>query len=52
MEYNGQTCQGIPTAPPLLGQHTTEILTNILEYSDKEISSLEQDGVIGCSLEK
>lgn len=46
MEYDGQTCQGVPSAPPMLGQHTTEILTDMLQYSDKEIYNLERDGVI------
>lgn len=52
VEYNGQTCQGLPRAPPLLGQHTHEILTNLLEYSNKEISTLEHDGIIECHLQK
>lgn len=51
MEYNGQTCQGLPTAPPILGQHTKEILTELLEYNDKEIYHLEQDGVIESYIE-
>jgi len=46
VEYDGQTCQGVPSAPPMLGQHTTEILTDMLQYSDKEIYNLERDGVI------
>ena len=46
VEYNGQTCQGVPTAPPILGQHTKEVLTDLLEYNDMEIHNLEQDGVI------
>ena len=52
VEYNGQTCQGVPTAPPILGQHTNEILLDLLEYSDKDISDLEQDGVIESYIEK
>ncbi|KAL9966008.1 hypothetical protein ACROYT_G024015 [Oculina patagonica] len=51
VEYNGQTCQGVPTAPPILGQHTKEILTELLEYNDKEIRNLEQDGVIESYIE-
>ena len=46
MEYDGQTCQGVPRPPPMLGQHTTEILTEMLQYSDREIYNLERDGVI------
>ena len=48
VEYNGQTCQGVPTAPPVLGQHTKEILTDLLQYNDKQIYNLEQDAVIEC----
>jgi len=46
VEYDSQTCQGVPSPPPMLGQHTTEILTEMLQYSDKEIYNLERDGVI------
>lgn len=46
VEYDGHTCRGVPSAPPMLGQHTTEILTDVLQYSDEEIHNLEQDGVI------
>jgi len=46
VEYDGHTCRGVPSAPPVLGQHTTEILTDVLQYSDEEIHNLEQDGVI------
>jgi formyl-CoA transferase len=33
-------------APPLLGQHTDEILRTHLGYSDKEIARLRAEGVI------
>ena len=33
-------------APPLLGQHTAEILTNELNYSQEEIETLSRDGAI------
>lgn len=33
-------------APPLLGQHTVEILTNDLNYSQEEIAALSRDGAI------
>ena len=33
-------------APPLLGQHTTEVLKEVLEYSDEEIESLYEAGAI------
>lgn len=48
VQYDGQTCQGVPSAPPMLGQHTTEILTDMLQYSDRKIYDLERDGVIQC----
>ena len=34
------------SAPPLLGQHTVEILENDLHYSPEEIAALERDGAI------
>jgi crotonobetainyl-CoA:carnitine CoA-transferase CaiB-like acyl-CoA transferase len=33
-------------APPLLGQHTAEILSNELNYSQEEIAALSRDGAI------
>ncbi|KAK2564976.1 Succinate--hydroxymethylglutarate CoA-transferase, partial [Acropora cervicornis] len=30
VEYDGQTCQGIATPPPMLGQHTNDVLIDIL----------------------
>ena len=51
VEYDGHTCRGVPSAPPMLGQHTTEILTDVLQYSDEEIHNLEQDGVIESYLQ-
>ena len=32
--------------PPLLGEHTREVLTNILGYSSERIESLVQEGII------
>ncbi len=34
------------TAPPILGQHTAEVLRDELGYSDAEIAALRRDGVI------
>jgi CoA:oxalate CoA-transferase len=31
---------------PLLGEHTGEILKNLLDYSDEAIAHLKDDGVI------
>lgn len=35
-----------PTAAPLLGQHTEEVLREVLGYSRQRIASLREDGVI------
>ncbi|CAH3155918.1 unnamed protein product [Porites evermanni] len=51
VEYNGQTCQGVPSPPPILGEHTTEVLTHLLDYDDAEILKLENDGVVYCYYE-
>ena len=32
--------------PPLLGEHTEEILTNVLDYSSRQIDDLRQQGAI------
>jgi crotonobetainyl-CoA:carnitine CoA-transferase CaiB-like acyl-CoA transferase len=41
---------GTPTQmrmpPPLLGEHTDEILTNLLGLNDKAIANLRQNGAI------
>ena len=36
----------VSTAPPLLGQHTAEILTGLLGYSLKEVEGLRKAGVV------
>ena len=33
-------------APPLLGQHTCEVLRNLLQLDDKTLANLQQEGVI------
>jgi crotonobetainyl-CoA:carnitine CoA-transferase CaiB-like acyl-CoA transferase len=33
-------------APPLLGQHTDEVLGELLDYSDGKIQQLRQDSII------
>ncbi|GAB1603053.1 succinate--hydroxymethylglutarate CoA-transferase-like [Argonauta hians] len=38
-----------PTAPPLLGQHTREVLADILHYNQEEIDSLVSRGIVQCS---
>jgi len=38
---------GIRTPPPTLGQHTDEVLSNNLGFSDEEIKALRMDGVVG-----
>ena len=32
---------------PLLGEHTKEILTEILGYTDEEVDNLRETGVVG-----
>jgi formyl-CoA transferase len=36
----------IRVAPPLLGQHTDEVLARVLRYSPKKIAALHSDGVV------
>lgn len=36
----------IRTPPPLLGQHTHEILKDIVRLSEDEIKNLKQEGVV------
>ena len=51
VEYNGQTRHAAPTPPPLLGEHTNEVLTDLLGYTDLEIMKLEDEGVVKCYFE-
>jgi succinate--hydroxymethylglutarate CoA-transferase len=37
---------GIRMAPPTLGQHTDEILSDLLGISDGDIEGLRSDGVV------
>ena len=39
----------VHTAPPILGQHTREILSNLLKISPNEIAILEKKGAIKCA---
>jgi len=41
-----RTPPGIHAAPPLLGQHTAAILTDLLNYTPAQIADLRQSGVI------
>lgn len=36
----------IRTPPPLLGQHTDEILKDLVKLDDDEIESLKREGVV------
>jgi crotonobetainyl-CoA:carnitine CoA-transferase CaiB-like acyl-CoA transferase len=38
--------QPVPTAPPVLGQHTDEILERILGYDSGQIAELRTGGVV------
>lgn len=49
VEYNGGRTLVDSTSPPLLGQHTAQVLRQYLGYSDSEISALKDRGVITCS---
>lgn len=37
---------GVRTPPPTLGQHTNEILGEMLEYSEADIARLKKEGVL------
>jgi crotonobetainyl-CoA:carnitine CoA-transferase CaiB-like acyl-CoA transferase len=45
MKFSSLTKQSM-SAPPLLGQHTEEILKDLLGYSLKEINNLKKENVI------
>jgi len=36
----------ISKAAPLLGEHTEEILTDLLGYSEEEVASLQEQGAV------
>ena len=40
------TPAGAAAAPPLLGQHTDEVLREVLGRSDEEIAALRERGVV------
>jgi crotonobetainyl-CoA:carnitine CoA-transferase CaiB-like acyl-CoA transferase len=41
-----ETPGDLNTPAPLLGEHTVEVLRNLLKYSDEEINELKKEGVI------
>lgn len=41
-----ETPAEVKTAPPLLGQHTTEVLGQLLGYSEEKVAELREAGVI------
>lgn len=45
VKYSRTPCQ-VESAPPLLGEHTDEILTDLLDYSKDKINHLRDTGVI------
>jgi formyl-CoA transferase len=38
-----------PTAPPGLGQHTREVLADVLAYSAERIAALERQRAVVCA---
>ena len=36
----------VRTAPPMVGQHTTEILKNVLNYTDDKIQTLKESKIV------
>lgn len=37
---------GVRTPPPTLGQHTDEVLRGLLDYTEEDILSLRQQGIV------
>jgi crotonobetainyl-CoA:carnitine CoA-transferase CaiB-like acyl-CoA transferase len=46
VEYNGKTSFVPVFSPPLLGQHTKEILREVLGYNDSQIEALHDSGSV------
>ena len=42
-----ETPPTIRSVPPMLGQHTNEVLLEHLDYSEAEVATLKEQGVIG-----
>jgi crotonobetainyl-CoA:carnitine CoA-transferase CaiB-like acyl-CoA transferase len=47
LSHFSRTPAQIQAAPPLLGQHTLEVLTRVLGLSRAEVEALEAEGVVG-----
>ena len=45
MKFSGTEPQ-IKTPPPILGEHTAEVLNNLLGYSERRIAELEAKGIV------
>jgi crotonobetainyl-CoA:carnitine CoA-transferase CaiB-like acyl-CoA transferase len=43
-----QTPGEVTSAAPVLGQHTEEVLTTLLDYTSEQVKALEKDGKIAC----
>lgn len=48
LQHMSRTPAAPKSHPPLLGEHTREVLTDALGISSSEVDSLEADGVIAC----
>jgi succinate---hydroxymethylglutarate CoA-transferase len=48
LKFRGYLDRVQPLPPPVLGEHTREILSESLGYSQEQITRLEEDGVIAC----
>ena len=46
VKYGRKGMVEIKTAPPTLGEHTDEVLAEILGRSGEEVRSLREDGVV------